>query len=505
MRRTLLQRWCSAVAMGMVPALVLGQFSSLTAAEPSTIAIAPTVELNRLVLDLDADAYPVRERATARLIEAGQAAIELLAPAVLSDSPEVSWRASVVLQRIAAHGDEETVNHVAAALGKLNSKRPVLVEVMRDIKVQQLKLRHTRAIVKIRTLGGHLTGQWQDQSLDTAPPPTAAEVVDLDVAPAVAIEPIPIVEVAPPRDLDALPPPRGLIGAIARILAPVEKPAAEPPAADEPPLEVRPLEVAPDAIPLDIIPTAPNIEVPVPAAPAIAAADLPKLEEPAEASDPAADLEAALLELAPLEGIAVEPAFDVVIGGGMVGAVDLFEGDLSGEGNDYAELVINRTFRGTDADLALLKDIPELYNLSITDAKLTDKTLEHIAALPKLTTLNVQGTPFTSAALRNLRNKRPALSIICRSSAMLGINAQLEGPCVLSSVFFRSGAHDAGLKDGDEIIAVAGEKVRDFSDLTISVYPRRPGEKLNVQYRRDGEEHNVDVTLKPRVVPEVTE
>jgi S1-C subfamily serine protease len=115
-----------------------------------------------------------------------------------------------------------------------------------------------------------------------------------------------------------------------------------------------------------------------------------------------------------------------------------------------------------------------------------------------LTSLTLKGTPFSSPALRDLRKQRPTLAVVCRSSAMLGINSGLEGPCILTSVFHKSGAEDAGLKAGDEVVEVNGQRVRDFSDLTIAVYPHGPGDKLAVKYRRAGKVETVDVTLKPR-------
>ncbi|WP_425614446.1 PDZ domain-containing protein [Anatilimnocola sp. NA78] len=515
MRRTLVRRWLNAAwAVALVPTLVIASSSALVRAEeiPVATAVSPA-DMSRWVRELDAESYEAREAASNRLIAAGPAAIEHLAPAVLSESAEVAWRASIALQRIAVAGDEETVNHVAGALGKLSVKRPVLGQVIREIKSHQQSFRHSRAIAKVRSLGGQLSGHWQDQPFESSPPPAALDVAVADVIPAVALEPLHLeaapLDVIPVGDADAVPPaPRGLIGAIARILAPPVKEPAEP-AADAVPLEVRPLDVraielAPEInpIPGDVPPAAPKLEEPLPIAPPAPPADklpaditapedLPKFEVPK-------DVEAA----APIvEVVADEIILDIeapiMIGGGMIGPA-VFAGDFTSEDEDYAELVLNRSFHGTDADLAELRDIPELYTLSIDGAKLTDKTLRHIAALPKLTTLNVRGTPFTSAALRELRKQRPSLSLVCRSSAMLGINAGLEGPCILTSVFFRSGAQEAGLKEGDEIIEVEGEKIRDFSDLTIAVYPHQPGDKLSVKYRRDGEDKSVDVVLKPR-------
>lgn len=468
-------------------------WSAVCAEEPLHLIPKPSpAELARWVQDLDADAYAVREAATDKLVAAGAVAIEPLAGAVLSPSAEVAWRAGTSLQRIAVHGDEQTLNQVSTALQKLSGKRPELTKLVGEIKVQQQKYRHKRAIAKVRGLGGNLSGNWEDADLAFAgavmPALAGLEVVEFEAAPAVAIadaaEPAPAPAPAPPpadadpfgepkavaKDEEPAVPPRGLFGVIARLFGGAADPVPVPP---------------------DAVPAAELIPIPVPLAPA--PEDLPRFEAPALPADPGPEpvpppAEAEAVELAVADAIAIE-AF----------AGPLMLDEFGGEMEAYAELVLDRSFKGRDADLVVLKDIPEIYTMSVQGAKLTDKALDHIGELKRLTTLNVRETPFSSAALRKLRNKRPELSIVCRSSAMLGINAGLEGACVLSSVFHRSGAFDAGLREGDEITEVDGQKVRDFSDLTIAVYPHKAGDKLQVKFRRAGEDKSVEVVLKPRV------
>lgn len=230
------------------------------------------------------------------------------------------------------------------------------------------------------------------------------------------------------------------------------------------------------------------MDIPAEAVPRFEPAELPTLPDLPPAIE-AAEVIAEEIFIAPAVGFAVPVEM------GMMGE----------EGDAYAELRLDASFRGTDADLVLLKDIPEIYSLSINGAKLTDAALPHIGVLPRLTTLNVTQTPFSTEALRKLREQRPELSVICRSSGMLGINAGLEGACIITSVFRTSGAYAAGLRDGDEILEVAGQKIRDFSDLTIAVYPHKPGDKVSVKYRRNDLEKSVEVVLKPRAAVEVEE
>lgn len=93
--------------------------------------------------------------------------------------------------------------------------------------------------------------------------------------------------------------------------------------------------------------------------------------------------------------------------------------------------------------------------------------------------------------------------------ALLGINirdvnAQLaedEDLNVLEGVYVinvnpNSAADDAGIENGDVIIAVQGEKVTKTSELQEKVALNRPGDKVSVTLIRNGKEKTVSATLK---------
>ncbi|WP_370897511.1 Do family serine endopeptidase [Chryseobacterium gossypii] len=59
-----------------------------------------------------------------------------------------------------------------------------------------------------------------------------------------------------------------------------------------------------------------------------------------------------------------------------------------------------------------------------------------------------------------------------------------------------SGAQDAGIKVGDIITKIDGMAITDFADLSMAVGSRRPGDRVQVTYLRNGKENTVNVTLK---------
>lgn len=92
--------------------------------------------------------------------------------------------------------------------------------------------------------------------------------------------------------------------------------------------------------------------------------------------------------------------------------------------------------------------------------------------------------------------------MFCQGEAMMGIHADTTGSCTLTSVYPGSGAADAGLQAGDKIVTIDGLDVRDFSELTISVYGRGVGEKLKIDFERDGKQQTAQVELRARKVLE---
>src|SRR4030095_9813918 len=109
---------------------------------------------------------------------------------------------------------------------------------------------------------------------------------------------------------------------------------------------------------------------------------------------------------------------------------------------------------------------------------------------------------FSVAALRELHKARPNTYLFCQGEAMVGIHADTGGSCVLPRVSPGAGAPDAGLRQGDKILAIEGVEIRDFSELTISVYGHKVGEKLKIEYERDGKRDVAHVELKARSVLE---
>jgi putative serine protease PepD len=83
--------------------------------------------------------------------------------------------------------------------------------------------------------------------------------------------------------------------------------------------------------------------------------------------------------------------------------------------------------------------------------------------------------------------------------AFLGIQLR-DGDGGAEVVLVRNGtpADEAGLRAGDVITAVEGERVTNGDELRAAINARSPGDSVEIEYRRDGDEHTVTVELASR-------
>jgi S1-C subfamily serine protease len=81
--------------------------------------------------------------------------------------------------------------------------------------------------------------------------------------------------------------------------------------------------------------------------------------------------------------------------------------------------------------------------------------------------------------------------------AFLGVSsaAAPEGGAQVGGVVADGPAADAGLREGDTIVEINGQPVRDSDDVSAVVNSRRPGDEVRVVIERSGERRTLTVTL----------
>lgn len=496
--------WQRAVASGIGLALVS---SGVTVWGQERVPEKPSpTQLQAWLAELDSDSYEVREAAAAKLAQAGPAAVDVLASGIVSESAEIAWRSGASLEQIALGSDEKTLARITNILDNLSIKgKPGLKSMAAEMHLRQKHFRHDRAVASLKQNGAVFAGD--DMEFGGGPAFFGGPVAigaPIFVEEVVAEE---IVEEAVPVPADAAPAkPAGIFDLLGRALEgalkPLEVPAEDPAEAPAipkieirdadpalvPPVEEKASEPAEDDKPAE---EKPAEEKPAAEKPAEPAEVLEEFKEVSEAIEgvPAAQV------LAPPPAL-MEEADIVALD--FIGGVGIIDADME-EVETAASLVLGKRWRGGDDGLKVLKDIPEIYSITLNGAKISDASLKYMAELPNLSSLAIRDTKVTRQGLRKLREQNPDMQIQARGQAMLGVNADIGStPLVLTSIFPNSGASQAGIFEGDIILSVDGAPIKDFSDLTIAVYECKAGDKIRVEYERGGKKKSTVVTLQKR-------
>ncbi len=122
-------------------------------------------------------------------------------------------------------------------------------------------------------------------------------------------------------------------------------------------------------------------------------------------------------------------------------------------------------------------------------------------------TENIEGMGFAIPAntvkrvvgdlVRYGRVRRAALGVtfVSREAAALRFGMSVDRGLLIYEVAEGSPAERGGLRPGDVMIRLDGTPINEYVDAIRILEAKRPGERVNVRYLRDGREHAVDITL----------
>ncbi len=183
---------------------------------------------------------------------------------------------------------------------------------------------------------------------------------------------------------------------------------------------------------------------------------------------------------------------------------DLREIELQGElitdefleplaGLSQLQAVVIRRARITDQGFAKLKDSP-LQVLRVWYSPITDATLDTLLSLKNAQAIQLFGTRISRASADELRNKLVGAQIDHRNGGFLGVGPQLgvamfpgQG-CVINAPQPGSAAEKAGLLPGDTIVKYNGKDVEDFESLKDLISYNAPGDKIEIVISRGNRE-----------------
>lgn len=173
--------------------------------------------------------------------------------------------------------------------------------------------------------------------------------------------------------------------------------------------------------------------------------------------------------------------------------------DYPGKVGDYLSLILGaKKWRGVSADLARIKQLPNLYEISFYGVKVDDQVARLLADLEKKPNrLNLFGTDISDADFAIITDKihSPETAVARRGGAKLGIGTRDLNSCVISTVQPGSAAEKAGIQFNDEITSFDGQPVQTFSDLTDLIARKNPSETVSLEIRRNGDTIQKTISL----------
>jgi len=105
-------------------------------------------------------------------------------------------------------------------------------------------------------------------------------------------------------------------------------------------------------------------------------------------------------------------------------------------------------------------------------------------------------TPGAGTWNMDMNNDQFSLFSEDDNRAMLGVNTSSDDKgASIEGVTDESAAEKAGLKKGDIITRIGDKKIEDAEDVTEAIHDRKPGEKVDITYLRDGKEHKATAEL----------
>ena len=150
-----------------------------------------------------------------------------------------------------------------------------------------------------------------------------------------------------------------------------------------------------------------------------------------------------------------------------------------------------------DESLNALAEVPRLDTLEFQYSKLRESHGDLIAGLPLRTSLILMGTGLSPERAAQLKEELPGLQIQYRRGGFLGVMCiDNFDVCEITGIQEGSAAEAAGLIRGDVITMVNDREIKHFRDLQNAINEFVPGDEVEVYYQRGSEEKSLKLKLR---------
>ncbi len=163
------------------------------------------------------------------------------------------------------------------------------------------------------------------------------------------------------------------------------------------------------------------------------------------------------------------------------------------------QIEIDNEWKGGDEGMRLLADVHHALKIRVRVAPITDLGLELLGNVSQVRLIEIQGTKISDPVLNSIKQKLPNATIDVRNGPMLGIhgneNDTNQDSVGVYDVVVNGAAHKAGIRPGDRIAKLEGEKLTDFKSLTTRIAKHKPGDTVEMTLLRKNKPLTVTVTF----------
>jgi hypothetical protein len=151
----------------------------------------------------------------------------------------------------------------------------------------------------------------------------------------------------------------------------------------------------------------------------------------------------------------------------------------------------------TDEGVKSLANLKNVDEIGLLYVPITDRVVEYLSVAEGIGKIRLYGTRVTAPATERLKELLSGTEIDYRKGgALLGVKCQPgQQGCLIYAVPPNTAADKAELRANDLICEYNGQKVADFKALTDLIAQHRPGDTVTVKILRDGEMLTKSVTL----------
>ena len=162
------------------------------------------------------------------------------------------------------------------------------------------------------------------------------------------------------------------------------------------------------------------------------------------------------------------------------------------------DIILDKTWRGSDADFAVLRDFPRIYSVQMSDIRVTRKMMDVLSQC-RTQYVTLAQCDVDSRDLFAFSEKNPDAVVSVRGKSLVGVQGNIGrtfgSECSISSVVEGGPADRAGILAGDVVVKVDRQEIRSFQDLVFYIAGKNPTDQVSVTVRRGNKSKTLKVKL----------